>query len=136
MIMDSKDPSGMGMYSKRGRFTNELYAVFRRKEEILHNKPRYLKVASFPTIDLNAEEDFNEINRRNMLKFEEEHKRHVLIGKQESVIKEPWDKIVSREDHFISKLKPDEVPSSTKYKPKGVYKYFNFSLIIGKAHVP
>ena len=75
MVMDPKDPSGMGMYSKTGRFTNELYAVFRKKEEILHNKPKYLKVANFPTIDLNAEEDFNEINRRNRLKFEEEHKR-------------------------------------------------------------
>jgi hypothetical protein len=31
------------MFSKAGRFTSEKYIIFQKKEEILLNKPRYVK---------------------------------------------------------------------------------------------
>lgn len=46
-VFNPSDPSGMGMYSKTGKFTTEIYSVFRRKEEILYGKPKYLKVKRF-----------------------------------------------------------------------------------------
>jgi len=50
LVTNSKDPSGMGMFSKTGRFTNELYSVFQKKNEILHDQPKYLKVSVFPSL--------------------------------------------------------------------------------------
>lgn len=46
-VLNPSDPSGMGMYSKTGKFTTEIYSVFRRKEEIMHGKPKFLRVKRF-----------------------------------------------------------------------------------------
>lgn len=51
-VRNRKDPSGMGMYSKTGLFTNELYSVFRKKEEILNKKRKFMKVDLFPTLEV------------------------------------------------------------------------------------
>lgn len=39
------------MYSKAGRFTTEKYIIFQRKDEILHNKKRVMKVTSAPYLE-------------------------------------------------------------------------------------
>ena len=39
------------MFSKAGRFTSEKYIVFQKKDEIINNKPRYIKTGlSMPGI--------------------------------------------------------------------------------------
>ena len=45
-VIDSNDPGGGGMFSKPGRFTNEKYIVFHKKDEILSNQRKFLKVTS------------------------------------------------------------------------------------------
>ena len=44
IIKDKLDPAGMGMFSKTGRFTSEQHGIFRKKEEILLNKPKKFRV--------------------------------------------------------------------------------------------
>ena len=51
-VIDEHDPSGLGMFSKAGRFTSEKYIIFQRKDEILYNKKRVLKVSSYPSLGL------------------------------------------------------------------------------------
>jgi hypothetical protein len=46
VVADSNDPSGGGMFSKPGRFTAEKYIVFQKKDEILANQRKFLKVTS------------------------------------------------------------------------------------------
>ena len=57
LIDNSSDPTGMGMYSKTGKYTSSLYSVLKKKDEILFNKPKFLKVSLFPTFDV----DLNKI---------------------------------------------------------------------------
>lgn len=45
-VIDPNDPSGGGMFSKPGRFTAEKYIVFQKKDEILSNQRKFLKVTS------------------------------------------------------------------------------------------
>lgn len=52
ILNNPSDPSGMGMYSKSGRFSSSLYSVFRKKDEIISNNPKYLKVSTFPAFDV------------------------------------------------------------------------------------
>ena len=40
------------MFSKTGQFTSAIYSVFRKKDEILYNKPKYLKVNHFPFLEV------------------------------------------------------------------------------------
>ena len=51
-VTDQHDPSGLGMFSKVGRFTSEKYIIFQKKDEILHNKRKFLKVSNLPNIDI------------------------------------------------------------------------------------
>jgi hypothetical protein len=39
------------MFSKAGRFTSEKYIIFQKKDEILFNKRKFLKVASLPELE-------------------------------------------------------------------------------------
>lgn len=43
MALVSDVHDSQGMFSKAGRFTSEKYIIFQKKEEILFNKPRYVK---------------------------------------------------------------------------------------------
>lgn len=52
LVSDIHDPSGLGMFSKAGRFTSEKYIIFQKKDEILHNKRKFKKVSSLPSIDM------------------------------------------------------------------------------------
>lgn len=51
-VTDNHDPSGLGMFSKVGRFTSEKYIIFQKKDEILFNKRKFLKVSTLPNLDL------------------------------------------------------------------------------------
>lgn len=51
-VTDNHDPSGLGMFSKVGRFTSEKYIIFQKKDEILYNKRKFLKVSSLPNLDI------------------------------------------------------------------------------------
>lgn len=50
-VTDAHDPSGLGMFSKVGRFTSEKYIIFQKKDEILYNKRKFLKVSNLPNLD-------------------------------------------------------------------------------------
>ena len=47
---------GDGMFSKTGRITTEQHTIFNRKEHILENKLRYLRVSSFPAFERDLEQ--------------------------------------------------------------------------------
>ncbi len=49
-VLDQNDPSGLGMFSKPGRFTAEKYVVFQRKDEILSNERKVLRVNALSAI--------------------------------------------------------------------------------------
>ena len=49
-VYDQGDPSGLGMYSKAGRFTSEKYIIFQRKDDILNDQKKFKKVSSFPSL--------------------------------------------------------------------------------------
>lgn len=49
-VYDQGDPSGLGMYSKAGRFTSEKYSIFQRKDEILSDHKKTKKVSAFPSL--------------------------------------------------------------------------------------
>ena len=49
LINDHFDPSGMGMFSKTGRFTTEQFYILRMKDEILSSEKKVLKVPLFQT---------------------------------------------------------------------------------------
>lgn len=51
-VVDKKDPSGMGMFSKVGRFSSEIYPVFSRKDDILFGKRKFIQVSNFPAFDV------------------------------------------------------------------------------------
>ena len=44
-------PTGMGMFSKAGRFTSEKYIIFQKKDEILYNKKKTKHVAFMPALE-------------------------------------------------------------------------------------
>ena len=48
-VIDIKDPSGNGMFSKVGRFSSEMHPVFARKDDILFGKRKFLKVSDYPS---------------------------------------------------------------------------------------
>ena len=48
--MNSADPSGLGMFSKAGRFATEKHIIFQKKDEILNDQRKYLKVSSMPSM--------------------------------------------------------------------------------------
>ncbi len=49
-VMNLADPSGLGMFSKAGRFATEKHIIFQKKDEILNDQRKYLKVSSFPNL--------------------------------------------------------------------------------------
>ena len=49
-VADLNDPSGLGMFSKAGRYSTEKHIIFQKKEEILNDKKEFLKVSSLPSI--------------------------------------------------------------------------------------
>lgn len=52
IFSDRKDPTKMGMFSKGGRFTSLVYPIFRKKNEILENKPKFRRVSNFPVFEV------------------------------------------------------------------------------------
>ena len=44
LVHDTFDPSGMGMFSKVGRGTTEKFYILRRRDEILADKKKQVKV--------------------------------------------------------------------------------------------
>lgn len=47
IVRDMFDPSGMGMFSKTGRFTTEKMYILRKKDEILSSEKRTVKIPLF-----------------------------------------------------------------------------------------
>ena len=104
---EHSDPGSCGMFSKPGKFTSQKYSVFHKKDEILQDKPKYLRVSHFPQFDMN----FNEADEKggdddlgahsNAKKFEEHHFNFQKDQKPHM----DWQKYTSRDDHFLTKQK-------------------------------
>lgn len=47
IVRDRFDPSGMGMFSKTGRFTTEKMYILRKKDEILSTEKKKVKIPLF-----------------------------------------------------------------------------------------
>lgn len=44
---NATDLTDIGMFSKTGKFTSSVYSVFKKKEEILFNRPKVMKITHF-----------------------------------------------------------------------------------------
>ena len=47
VFRDPKDPSGMGMFSKTGRFTTEAFYILRKKDDILNAEKKKIWIPRF-----------------------------------------------------------------------------------------
>ncbi len=118
------DPSGCGMLSKIGKFTSEKYSVFRKKDEILCGKPKYLRVSQFPQFQENINE--NEDDHSNELGLNQKPLL-VDIDKIEAINqKRPvnsFDSYISRKEHFLNKqIENGKIaPPLGMYSPKQFY---------------
>lgn len=121
------DGTGMGMLSKAGKFTSEKYAVFRKKDEILWGKPKYLKVSHFPQFDMawgdesECDESNGEITARAKINLKSDVTRPQLTMANS----EPMAKQMPRSAHF--RFKALEAlktlgPQPGMYQPKQVQK--------------
>ncbi|KAL4504067.1 hypothetical protein ABPG72_022697 [Tetrahymena utriculariae] len=109
-VTDVHDPSGLGMFSKAGRFTSEKYIIFQRKDEILYNKKRVLKVSSYPSLGFeNKVNEFDKKKQDDSKKDEDDKDKNKKEGNQ------PFDKQLSRER--LNQIKGIKNPP----KPVGYY---------------
>ena len=44
IVTDLNDPMGLGMFSKGGRFTSEIYSIFQKKDEIMNDNRKLFKI--------------------------------------------------------------------------------------------
>lgn len=125
MINFSLDPTGNGMFSKAGRFTSEKYSVFRKKDEILENKPKYLKVSHFPTFEMawndDSDKSQDEINQKLAVNYEDEDLEEPTVP-----LKTTFDKYTGRYEHYLAKQNErlkHLAPPLGQYYPKTVDKH-------------
>lgn len=126
LINDNLDPSGYGMFSKAGRFTTEKYSVFRKKDEILLGRPKYLQVSYFPTFEMawndEDEESQEGINKKWIANIEKDEDHHIIKRPEIST----FEKQTSRTEHFIAKQREKLKmlgPPLGLYHPKKVEKH-------------
>lgn len=121
-INEKSDPSGLGMFSKSGRFTSQKYAIFRKKDEILQDKRKYLKVSHFPAFDMQFQKDDDKSDDGMAQKFAALNNKEVDT-EAPSNSKTTFDKYTGRYDHFLYKHKERlkrESPMVGLYHPKKV----------------
>lgn len=113
-VLDANDPSNLGMFSKAGRFTSEKYIIFQKKDEILNNQRKFLKVTSLP--HLKMEFDGKDPNRP--MHDEEEEKPKATPSSKNRPKVEPFSVQVSREDFYETKKVKHPPPPCGFYNPR------------------
>jgi hypothetical protein len=111
-VLDPNDPSGLGMFSKPGRFTTEKYHIFQKKDEILSNQRKFLKVSSVLNIKLDTEQDRIRDN------IDDEFKPRPIPKSQLRPIISLMEKTTSREEISRAKDKKNFAPPVGFYNPR------------------
>lgn len=117
-IYDPCDKSGFGMYSHAGRTTIVKHDIFKKKDEILNDKPRTIKVRLVNTLpsDVIEEELRNEENLRIAQELASRTQQKE-VKKEEAIPieKQPFTKTLSREK--VARIFSNRCPPP----PLGVY---------------
>jgi len=113
-VLDSNDPSNLGMFSKAGRFTSEKYIIFQKKDEILNNQRKFLKVTSLPHLKM----EFEGKDPAKSIHEEEEEKPRATPSSKSRPKVEPFSVQVSREDFYEVKKVKHPPPPCGFYNPK------------------
>jgi hypothetical protein len=111
-VLDNADPSGQGMFSKAGRFTSEKHMIFLKKEEILTNQRKFLRVSNLPHIKL--EED----DKPPEPKDEEQPRASTSPHKKFRPIVSLFEKTQSRDELHVSRDPKPQAPPIGFYNPK------------------
>jgi hypothetical protein len=114
---------GLPMFSKAGKFLNENYSVFRKKHEILLDKPKYQHVSYCPKFKMQMQDEPSD-NR------DEIFKKKLTSSKQGDTSggnpdTREWAKATGRYNHWKHKQTEKEktmAPDSGVYHPKHVEK--------------
>jgi len=113
-VLDQHDPAALGMFSKSGRFTSEKYIIFQKKDEILNNQRKFLKVTALPhlKVDYDAKEN-------NRFVAEEQDTKPKTTTASKTVPKfEPFSQQMSREEFYEVKKVKNPPPPGGFYNPK------------------
>jgi len=118
LVFDPNDPTNLGMFSKAGRYTNEKHIIFHKKEEILNNQRKFLKVTSLPHLKMEFE-----VKDPNKLLHEEEDegRPHTAYSTKSKPEFEPFSKQMSRDRFYDSKKVRHPPPPCGFYNPKFKY---------------
>lgn len=115
-VFDYTDPSNLGMFSKAGRFTSEKYIIFQKKDEIINNQRKFLKVTTLPQLKMDFEgKDLNK-------SFQEEVEKPKMRSSTKSEIQfPPFAKQLSRDEFYQTKKIKNPPPPFGFYNPKYNY---------------
>jgi len=102
------------MFSKAGRFTSEKYIIFQKKDEILNNQRKFLKVTSLPHLKM----EFDGKDPTKSVHDEEEEKPKATPASKNRPKVEPFSVQVSREDFYETKKVKHPPPPCGFYNPK------------------
>lgn len=128
-VQDPHDPSGLGMFSKAGRFTTEKYIIFQKKDEIMFDKKKTFKVSAFPSMSTGKLETKKPENKNEML---EELKKEVTgEGKDKKKVKD--DKKGEEKSNDLPEVK-DKYPVIKNDNPSFGFYHPKYSLT--KPYVP
>ena len=136
MIKNKFDKTGMGMFSKTGRFTSEKFYILRKKDEIMNVKHKTLKVPLFTassqiviyTLFNFQKQVLSDINRQHNdlpdIEPEPDNLNHTVTKKAPKeapvpvVVKQPFGKMCSRD--YLNKISKDKAipPPLGCYNPK------------------
>ena len=117
------DPNSLGMFSKAGKFTSQKYSVFQKKDEILQDKPKYLRVSHFPQFEMNFHEDDEKGDDDGKYNAKKEYEDSDLEDNKASKTHMEWKKWTGRKEHFMAKQREKRLTGGPRvglYHPKKV----------------
>jgi hypothetical protein len=105
------------MFSKAGRITSAKYVVFQKKQEILDNQRKFLKVSALPLMRLDLEKQKEDQNK-NFLEEELAPKPKVIVSARERPNTAPFDIMISRAQVERTKGNRHPPPPPGTYNPR------------------
>jgi hypothetical protein len=120
---ENGDPNALGMFSKAGKFTSQKYSVFQKKDEILQDKPKYLRVSHFPQFEMNFHEDDEKGDDDTKFQVSKKYDDSDLNDGRPPKPHMEWKKMTSRAEHFMEKTRMKRTTGGPRvglYHPKKV----------------
>lgn len=138
MVTEIEDPSGKGMFSKAGKYTSQKYSIFCKKDEILLDKRKLLKVSYIPKFNMKIKDGDEELNNAEIEEklrlIEEAHNKKEQPKPVKGNMNISFKKTCARDQHFLNvakeKLKTQAPPLGI-YVPKVVSKHIKVLPDIG-----